>query len=298
MRVKRYFDDPEHDIMGNYPHEISYAAPNSIDVDGIYLQVHRAGVTLKVPKDFYIVRDDSCMFHLIHCVFRGKGSVTVRGHTYSVKRGQCFVLASNERHIYTTDADDPLGLVWVEFAGGNSAQIVKHILDLGGPIYGESVFTALTDLCTSILYQPSLQSKSPRISSILYEMLMRLCEHVESENYQPPMVQSILKYIDENICSRLTLTEVAAQFGYHPAYFSNRFSKEMGITFSKYVMQRKIGYACHLLETTTWSVDRIAEEMGFCDISHFIQRFKALQGMTPMVYRISKKAASPLPPKK
>jgi len=50
-------------------------------------------------------------------------------------------------------------------------------------------------------------------------------------------------------------------------------------------MQRKMSHACHLLETTTWSVDRIAHELGFCDISHFIQRFKESLGITPTVYR-------------
>ena len=61
----------------------------------------------------------------------------------------------------------------------------------------------------------------------------------------------------------------------------------MGTTFSKYVMNRKISHACYLLETTSWSVERIAQELGFCDISHFIQRFKAIKGVTPMAYRSS-----------
>ena len=59
----------------------------------------------------------------------------------------------------------------------------------------------------------------------------------------------------------------------------------MGVTFSKYVMNRKISHACYLLETTDWTVDRIAKELGFCDISHFIQRFKAIKEVTPMAYR-------------
>ena len=74
-------------------------------------------------------------------------------------------------------------------------------------------------------------------------------------------------------------------FGYHPAYFSSLFSRTTGVTFSKYVMNRKISHACYLLETTGWSVERIAQELGFCDISHFIQRFKHLKGVTPMAYR-------------
>jgi len=32
-------------------------------------------------------------------------------------------------------------------------------------------------------------------------------------------------------------------------------------------------------------VERIAQELGFCDTSHFIQRFKALRQITPIAYR-------------
>jgi len=289
VRNKRMIDDPEHDIMGNYPHEVSYVSPEPIDVDGMYFRVHRAGITMQTPVYFHVERDDSYMYSIIHCVFRGKGSINVRGHSYDIRRGQLFVLPSNERHAYATDIDDPLGLVWVEFAGGNSAQIIKHILDVGGPVYGEPVFTSLTNLCTSILYHPALKNQPSKISSILYEMMMQLCAHVESGGSQSLTDQHILKYIDENIGHRLSLAEISAEFGYHPAYFSNRFAKNMGVTFSKYVMHRKMSHACHFLESTAWSVDRIAHELGFCDISHFIQRFKAIEGMTPRAYRLRSK---------
>ena len=59
----------------------------------------------------------------------------------------------------------------------------------------------------------------------------------------------------------------------------------MGTTYSKYVMNRKVSHASYLLETTSWPVERIAQELGFCDTSHFIQRFKALQQVTPIAYR-------------
>lgn len=285
MGAKRFIDDPALDIMGSYSHDASYLTPNPIDMDGLYIQVHRAGAVSQLEKDFRVERDDSYAYNVIHCLFRGKGTLTVRGKTYELVRGQLFILASNESHLYSTDPDNPMGVVWVEFAGGSSAQFAKHILDMGGPVYSGSVFTKVTDLCTSILYQPSLQNRIPQVSAILYQMLMHLCAHVESGVKLEPMVQSILKYIEENINRRLSLTEVSAVFGYHPAYFSSRFAKDVGVTFSKYVMQRKMSHACHLLETTAWSVDRIAHELGFCDISHFIQRFKALEGKTPMVYR-------------
>ena len=285
MKHNQYYDDLEHDIVGSCPHDVFYVSPTSIDLDGLYIQASRAGIVMRTPDDFLISRDDSYRYNLIHCVLRGRGSVSVRGLTRSVEAGQLFVLAANEGHMYSSDPRDPMGLVWVEFSGGNSSQLVSHILDLGGSVYSGSVFSKIVELCTSELYQSKQQG--PKISNVLYQMLMCICDHVEVENKPNSINQRILKYIDENIDRRLTLTEVAAEFSYHPAYFSSHFSKTMGVSFAKYVMNRRISHACYLLDTTDWSVERIAQELGFCDISHFIQRFKAHEGMTPIAYRSS-----------
>ena len=283
MRSNYYADDLEHDIVGSVPHDVYYIAPRAVDPNSLYIQVNRAGIVLKTPQDFLISRDDAYPYSMIHCVLYGRGTVSTRGHTFEVHDRQLFVMASNEGHMYSTDPRDPLGLVWVEYAGGNSAQLTRHILDLGGPIYEGSAFTDVMNQCTSILYQS--RQEGPGISLVLYDILMTLCKRVEIENSGRPVNHEILKYIDENIDHHLTLTEISQAFGYHPAYFSSFFSKMTGVTFSKYVMNRKISHACYLLETTSWSVDRIAQELGFCDISHFIQRFKALKGTTPMAYR-------------
>lgn len=283
MKRNYYADDLEHDIVGTVPHDEYYIAPKAVDLNALYMQVNRAGIVLETPKDFVISRDDAYRYSLIHCVIHGKGSVSCRGHMYNVHAGQAFVLAPNEGHLYSSDPRNPMGLVWVEYGGGNSAQLTSHILDLGGPIYEGSTFVDVMNICTSILYQTS--QEGPGISLKIYEILMCLMKRVEIESEGRTVNHDILKYIDDNIDRRLSLTEISQAFGYHPAYFSSFFSKMMGTTFSKYVMNRKISHASYLLETTAWPVERIAQELGFCDISHFIQRFKAIKGVTPMAYR-------------
>ena len=283
MKRNFYADDLEHDIVGTCPHDAYYIAPKAVDLNHLYMQVNRAGIVLETPRDFVISRDDGYRYSLLHCVIRGRGTIYCRGHIHPVSTGQCFLFAPNEGHMYSTDPKDPLGLVWVEYGGGNSAQLTAHILDMGGPIYEGGTFSAVTNLCTSILYQP--RQDGPRISLKIYEMLMRLCERVDTETGGRTINPEILKYIDDNVDHRLSLDEISGAFGYHPAYFSSFFAKAMGTTFSRYVMGRRISHACYLLETTAWSVERISQELGFCDVSHFIQRFRALRDTTPMAYR-------------
>ena len=58
MRSNYYADDLEHDIVGSVPHDVYYLAPRSVDPNSLYIQVNRAGIVLKTPRDFLISGDD------------------------------------------------------------------------------------------------------------------------------------------------------------------------------------------------------------------------------------------------
>ena len=201
----------------------------------------------------------------------------------NLEKGQLFVLAAHEHHVYSSDPEDPMGLAWVEFGGGNSTPLVQHLLDIAGPVFGGEVFQEVMSLCTAILYHPDRHN--PKISQILYDMLMKLCAEAETDISSSTANQEIIRYIEDNLGSHLTLSEVAGYFGYHPSYFSARFSKITGMPFSKYVMYRRMSRACLLLMTTQMSIEQIAQSLGFYDLSHFTQRFKAAEGITPSRYR-------------
>lgn len=265
------------------PHDIFYITPTPIRPDHFFLQVNRAGITCRTPADFYIARNHTYPFSTIHCVISGKGSFTVRDKTYPLERGNVFFFTAHEGHTYRSDPEDPMGLVWVEFGGGDSHRLTKYILDSAGPLFSGSIFQEVMDLCTSLLYQPDWGEA--RVSQILYNMLMVPCRRFSADAQPDHQRQDILDYIDANLGKRLTLADVAGQFGYHPTYFSSRFSQIAGQSFSNYLLHRRMSAACRLLMTTQLPLDRIAQELGFYDVSHFIARFKSVEGITPARYR-------------
>ena len=70
-----------------------------------------------------------------------------------------------------------------------------------------------------------------------------------------------------------------------PSYFSRLFSREAGEGFTSFVNREKIELAKKELRQTRKSVSQIAEELGYLNVSHFINLFKRLEGVTPLVYR-------------
>ena len=271
------------ELLGGYPHEVFYFADKPILHSGIYNKVNRAGIMINTSADFHITRNSSYRYSVIHCAFRGRGYVSVRGKRHTVEAGSCFLLTAQEPHEYWVDPDDPWELAWIEFSGGMSAQLSRYILDRGGPVFSGGVFSRLLEQCTAIRSRDDMYE--PKVSAIIYDMLMSLCAEVDANATPDSALPEVLTYISDHLGSQLTLERVSGVFGYNPSYFSAMFSKGVGVGFSKYVQLQRVNRACILLVTTTWPLESVARELGYYDASHFIRAFKQAEGVTPSAYR-------------
>lgn len=116
-------------------------------------------------------------------------------------------------------------------------------------------------------------------------------EPKESREY---FIEESVNYIKEHFKEKLTLKMVASKAFMNPKYFSHVFKKEMSVSFSKYVINLRIQYACKLLETTNYPAYRISIECGFSDPSYFNRVFCSQMNMTPQTYRKYERASSKL----
>lgn len=98
-------------------------------------------------------------------------------------------------------------------------------------------------------------------------------------------INKSIDYIEEHFREKLTLEMVASKAFMNPKYFSRVFKKEMNITFTEYINQLRVQYACRLLETTNYPVYRISSECGFSDPSYFNRVFCTQMNRTPQTYR-------------
>lgn len=111
--------------------------------------------------------------------------------------------------------------------------------------------------------------------------------NIETKEEKQYFVEASVKYIKDHFKEKLTLEMVASKVFVNPKYFSHVFKKEMGISFTEYVVNLKIQYACKLLETTNYKAYRISLECGFSDPSYFNRVFYTQMNMTPQTYRKS-----------
>lgn len=101
------------------------------------------------------------------------------------------------------------------------------------------------------------------------------------------LCQSVGRYLREHCgeSERVSLSEIARHFHVNASWLSERFSLEMGMSFSRYRTQVRIERARRLLEGSDESIASIAEVCGFQDASYFTSVFKQYAGCTPAQYR-------------
>lgn len=83
----------------------------------------------------------------------------------------------------------------------------------------------------------------------------------------------------------LSVDELVAQARMSRRNVTRRFMEVTGSTPARWVLARRLDEARRLLETTTWSIARIAEACGFSSVVTFRQNFGAAYATTPTSYR-------------
>jgi AraC-like DNA-binding protein len=92
------------------------------------------------------------------------------------------------------------------------------------------------------------------------------------------------EYIFENFSKSISLNDVASIANMNPSAFSRFFKRVNRKTFSRYLNEVRIGYACKQLIENKSKIATICYESGFNNISNFNRQFRAIKQMSPSEY--------------
>lgn len=99
------------------------------------------------------------------------------------------------------------------------------------------------------------------------------------------LVCALSKWIEEHLGRVIHLEELAAYSGYSLWHMQKIFKEVTGTSLGKYIRQRRLAGAIHLLRTSERSIFDIALDFGFGSQSHFTYMFRKEYGITPFDFR-------------
>jgi AraC-like DNA-binding protein len=98
-------------------------------------------------------------------------------------------------------------------------------------------------------------------------------------------INQVYQFMIDNYRNEVSLEEVASQINMSPSAFCRFFKKRTGKTFSSFLNELRIGYACKLLMEKDLTVSQICYESGFNNFSYFSRQFKAITHLSPLKYK-------------
>ncbi|MBB6674732.1 helix-turn-helix domain-containing protein [Cohnella nanjingensis] len=120
------------------------------------------------------------------------------------------------------------------------------------------------------------------------EVCHALCKYIKEnrEKHDQELLQQLVAYIEKNYQdSNFTVQHMADHFAMSLSNLSYYFKKCSGQNVSDHINYLRIEKAKQLLSSTEKPLVEIVSEIGYCDVSSFVRKFKKEVGTTPGAFR-------------
>lgn len=160
--------------------------------------------------------------------------------------------------------------------------ICRKAAQYGGvhPIYLDTQSTKYTSRIESA-------ANLKELNQLYRDIPLRYCLLVRRYSLKDysPTIQKVIMHINFNLTEDLGLQTIAEHFSLNKNYLSTVFKKEVGVSFTAYVNQKRIEHAIYLLNTSPLPIQDISSLCGIHDLNYFSRIFRQQVGMSPSGYR-------------
>ena len=153
------------------------------------------------------------------------------------------------------------------------------------PLIRSSVYDILAEYYSEKTYMSDILNQ---LLGLLFLYLLRECgnqiEISGEHDKETQLIPAIIHYLEKHYSSA-TISELADHFGYSNSHLCRLYKNYTGVTLRETLIHIQMRHSGELLLKSDWSVETIAEKVGYQDVSSFIRRFHKHFGITPLQYR-------------
>ncbi|SDE29994.1 AraC family transcriptional regulator [Niabella drilacis] len=246
---------------------------------------------------------------LIH-IKSGEGTQFIGDSIRRFRSGDVILVGSHLPHYWKFDAsffeEVPSRITDVRvahfsetFLGGQFLQLpensgIRNLLERSRR--GLQVFGKASHEVAAILEKLLTIEGSQRIILMLEALAIlseeKKCVQLSSIGFKPDgvttdneRIQAVFDYSIKNFKRKIKLEEIADIANISPNSFCRFFKSRTRKTYSQFLIELRVGYACKLLIETNQCLKRLCFESGFNNFTSFHKYFKIITGKSPMVYQ-------------
>lgn len=274
----------------------------------MYQQYEQINYQSDVPIKVFTQTVESFPYHWhedIEILFVLEGSLEIRINrdSYSLEKGDIFLVNENELHFIDSRTD--FGSTQVLAFQMDIEYFKKYNVNIKGKKFYlnssqaneatefalDEIKYILANLMDLILNKKNLYQL--KTEKLLIDLIVILMEYFEvatnkgdkSAGNDSRMLE-ILKYMNSHCMdSQLGLQDIAEEFALNPQYLSRYFKANTGETLKKKLDSMRLNKSLMTLRTTDDTIIETALKSGFPDSKAYYRVFKEVLGITPLQYR-------------
>lgn len=222
---------------------------------------------------------------LLAYVRKGEFYLEYMDQQYTVSKGEVFFIDCQRPHFYQASKD--LEFLYIHINGVNAHELAGHIIAQHGVLFQGETNVAIGKLLYNLIDQCRHDQiiAAPDFSLLCYQLLVMLTHRDAPENDIENPIDISIRYIRENVGSKITLDELADAVGLSKYHFSHLFKTETGYSPMEYVISTRLDRSRVLLKASHLSISEIAYEVGYENPGSFINLFTKKIGCSPKSFR-------------
>ncbi|MCR5559749.1 MAG: AraC family transcriptional regulator [Schwartzia sp.] len=256
------------------------------------MEALKGGIGTRHPVPYTLTRPNGLPNYVL-LMLRSRGKFTLNGKEYIGERHYAVLIPPKTPYSYT-GIDDVYSDDWLHFHLEAGESIPEEVI-LNKP-FPISDFETCSSLIHQILWElyytddRFLADNIRALFSVLINHLSAACleqEHTGTDGLYSEILRDMRFRMKHSLSESPSIQRYAKELGISESHFRHIYSTQFGISFQNDLIHMRINYAQFLLQTTDFSMEKIAEECGYSNEVHFFRQFKRQTGITPARYRKS-----------
>ena len=266
-----------------------------MNINNLFFQLHYCNS--RQPRDVLKFSnrtfDRTIQHHELIFITGGKGHIILQHKRYEFKEGTLLYICPNVQYSIRPDAKESVYGFAVHFSyatvGCNSdkwditkdndrisldfVQILKDYYQIN------DTFKKLVEGWDAKLPGYEFITKT-LLQQLLFEIFLNIRKN--SQNYSTSLkVDKIIKYMQHNINTRLTLADLSNLVQLSSTYLTRIFKETTGYSVIKFFNKIKVDKAKELIIEGDKKIKEVSQILGFTDEFYFSRIFKKIEGISP-----------------
>lgn len=270
--------------------EILFHTPGPAEAAFPY-HVLAAGLTITGPQEPPIRR--RYRQHVLILTLEGCGVVSVADREWMARAGSLTWLDTAGDYAHCCAAGSPhWRYLWIGAQGFGLDRLCAGWQAASGPVaalpdatWAERLFRQILDEMRS--RGPAMAARCSRDVAALVALRRDAILPVEQANRpgRPALAMAVLPRLSGDLARRWTAEAIAGVAGLSPSQLRRLFRAETGLSPLSWLRRERITLAKTLLLDHRFSIQDVADAVGYPDPFHFSRDFRALTGRAPRAFR-------------